>query len=422
VSHALLRILDAANELENRIFVAQDLSKFFDTVQVEHACQVARHLVASPEFCRLFAQFYAQGERIFSCAGILAPDWIKPTKGIMQGCPLSPLIACMLMHIWTLTVTMHQDVDAVCYIDDRTFWNLSARDPVQALRSARQRSAEFDDIFGFSCRHQKCHIASVNPEAAHLADQFNYPFPPILSVLGVSFHVATPKSISLTKVSVAEITLVLNLFHCVAVTFRDRQKLLQSLILPKFTWAAGVAGLPEDQLLLVRKLMIKAFGGRVALHDSPMSIMLELMSWKLDPVCATNWAALRAACQFFTKPPRWVDRCSERFRPSSAFDLFPLAAQTLQRLGWRFDQPTAAILRVDSQGVVRRFCIGWDNPNVLRYWLIEEHRRLALATCGRVRQSLHRPILLVLALILPLRKRAGPLSEFRTRCVASPLC
>ena len=248
--------------------------------------------------------------------------------------------------------------------------------------------------------------------------------PPVLSVLGVSFHVATPKSISLTKVSVAEITLVLNLFHCVAVTFRDRQKLLQSLILPKFTWAAGVAGLPEDQLLLVRKLMIKAFGGRVALHDSPMSIMLELMSWKLDPVCATNWAALRAACQFFTKPPRWVDRCSERFRPSAAFDLFPLAAQTLQRLGWRFDQPTAAILRVDSQGVVRRFCIGWDNPNVLilRYWLIEEHRRLALATCGRVRQSLHRPILLVLALILPLRKRAGPLSEFRTRCVASPLC
>ena len=186
VSHALLRILDAANELENRIFVAQDLSKFFDSSG--RTCMPScGHLGASPEFCRLFAQFYAQGERIFSCAGILAPDWIKPTKGIMQGCPLSPLIACMLMHIWTLTVTMHQDVDAVCYIDDRTFWNLSARDPVQALRSARQRSAEFDDIFGFSCRHQKCHIASVNPEAAHLADQFNYPFPPHFVSFGCFF-------------------------------------------------------------------------------------------------------------------------------------------------------------------------------------------------------------------------------------------
>lgn len=165
VSHALLRVLDAARAQPDQILIAQDLSKFFDCVEIERACCVARFQGAPSEFCNLITNFYAAGHRVFSCNGVLSKQWIHPTRGIMQGCPLSPVIACMLMHVWSIFITRHHDIDAVCYIDDRTFWANQLRPlhtRIAALRRAVESSNRFDTAFGLTCRKSKCHIATSN--------------------------------------------------------------------------------------------------------------------------------------------------------------------------------------------------------------------------------------------------------------------
>ena len=391
VSHAVLRILEAAHQHNTRVFVAQDLSKFFDSVQIDHACEVAAFLGAPPQLCTLLSSFYNQGQRIMSCSGVLAPQWFTISQGIMQGCPLSPMIACMLMHVWTLAITRHGDVDAVCYIDDRTFWNRDPTDPGLSLQRARQSSDQFDQVFGFSCRKTKCHLASAHPDAALLAADFQIPQSQHLSVLGVQFPIANPLQVTLTKFKLDTVTTILSLVHCVAVTFHDRKKLIGSMVIPKVTWAAGIATVPVDQLVQLRKHIVKAFGGRVTLHDSPQSILLELLGWKLDPLFAVEWAALRAACQYFSKPPSWINSCSANFAPIHAFQLFSLAKATLEHWGWRFDPSLGAITRTDQSGTIRAFQIGFDAPGMLFAWLQEAYRRTVLANCRRVKESLHRP-------------------------------
>ena len=51
----------------------------------------------------------------------------------------------------------------------------------------------------------------------------------------------------------------------------------------------------------------------------------------------------------------------------------------------------AFILRRDARGDERRFECGVDGLQCLRRWLLHEHRRVALASTGRIEHSLHRP-------------------------------
>ena len=237
VSHALLRVLDAARAQPDQIFIAQDLSKFFDTVEVEHACCVARFLGAPSELCNLISNFYAAGHRVFSCNGVLGNQWIHPTRGIMQGCPLSPVIACMIMHVWSIFITRYHDIDAVCYIDDRTFWanqDLPLHTRLTALRRAVESSNQFDATFGLTCRKSKCHVATVlETEVTAFANELQYPCSSVLQILGVQFSLHNLSHPQLCRFNLFAIQQIVSLIHCVALTFRDRQLLLASLIISK---------------------------------------------------------------------------------------------------------------------------------------------------------------------------------------------
>lgn len=386
VSHALIRILHAAESL-TPVFVAQDLSKFFDSIRVQQACQVAQFLGAPPQLSNLLLAFYKNGQRLMSCAGTCAPDWFPVSRGLMQGCPLSPTVAVMIMQLWAWHVARPPNIDAVCFIDDRTFW---CSQPDDSLLQAKVRSDEFDQAFNFSCRTQKCHVASATPAVAGVASQFQYPSSNKLQVLGVNITLSQQPTVELAKCSISNINLLLDLVHCVAITFRDRQRLIASLIISKLTWAAGIASLSDAQLHQIRKSVVRAFGGRTTLHDSPQVILLELLTWPLDPLFANEWAALRTFCNFVMRPPAWVQQCDPQFQNLSVLQFFPTTHEVLKNLHWHYDDVHHTISRLDHAGQQRTFAIGWDNPKVLMLWLTEHHRRQALAACRRIRQSLHR--------------------------------
>ena len=101
----------------------------------------------------------------------------------MQGCPLSPLCAAMIMRVWSIVVCGEQTpspVDAVVYLDDRTFFDRCGGPDDRrrsALMAACNRSRVFDLTFGFACRARKCSVAGRegSPVRATLAQTFGYP-------------------------------------------------------------------------------------------------------------------------------------------------------------------------------------------------------------------------------------------------------
>lgn len=64
--------MDAVNDDEECLLVAQDLNQFFDSIHIDHFNVVARGFGAPPQFIMLIDAFYADNWRVCSCRGVLA--------------------------------------------------------------------------------------------------------------------------------------------------------------------------------------------------------------------------------------------------------------------------------------------------------------------------------------------------------------
>ena len=78
-------------------------------------------LQAPPDLGVLLKSFYGQAQRIFSHKGFIANSWRAPSRGVIQGCFLSPLVTMCIMHCWAQHICQQViGVDAIVYIDDHT--------------------------------------------------------------------------------------------------------------------------------------------------------------------------------------------------------------------------------------------------------------------------------------------------------------
>lgn len=142
--------------------VAQDLAKFFDTIQLEQVILLAVRLGAPPQLGPLLKSFYENNKRLFTRRGVCPKTWLHATRSVLQGCPVSLALAALVMTMWSRFVCIN-DIDAVIYIDDRTFWHVGEAGParVHELQHAYNRSLQFDDFFPFHCRPAKCKMACL---------------------------------------------------------------------------------------------------------------------------------------------------------------------------------------------------------------------------------------------------------------------
>ena len=111
----------AATTPADGIFLSEDLAKFFDTIDITQACAVLTHLGAPTSFVTLIQNFYFNSPRIFLDRGTCSAKWHTATRGLMQVCLCSPLIAAAIMRIWSGHIKQDSRIDAMAYIDDRTF-------------------------------------------------------------------------------------------------------------------------------------------------------------------------------------------------------------------------------------------------------------------------------------------------------------
>ena len=94
---------------------------YFDHLCVEHVVQVFEHLGAPLSLSDLLRSFCQDSARLLSYNGNLSSGWLFPRRGLLQGCPLSPLAAAAVMHIWA-QFSLCSDIKGQAFLDDRCYW------------------------------------------------------------------------------------------------------------------------------------------------------------------------------------------------------------------------------------------------------------------------------------------------------------
>ncbi|CAJ1439524.1 unnamed protein product [Effrenium voratum] len=390
VEDCLIRINHAvAQRAKHGVFVRQDIHRFFDAIQVQQAIAVLSHLKAPPALVRLIDQFYLRGSRVFTSGAYHGSQWCKAGRGILQGCPLSPMIAAAVMLPWTCAV-QQPGLGCAVFVDDRVLW---AQNVSQAplLQLAMRKSEEFDSVFGLRCRPEKCGIAALSSDVAQNFGLSNLPyaFDHKLTFLGLQFDLNEPMATQLVKFDMQLVLFRITAIARVAASWKARLRLLQCLVNPTFTWAAGLAALTPDVLKSIRSAVVSSFGATLP-PDVPWGILFELLGWEVEPLFASAAAHFRAAVRHRSSLKQCWEDAPLDFVFGKWFQQLPCAAAAANDLGWWASPDGALLHRRDQHGQQRTFELGVDNFACVLRWLKERSRRDSLKASARVFRGFRR--------------------------------
>ena len=325
--------------------------------------------------------------RIFSLQGALSGEWIKPTRGLAQGCPLSPAIAAAVSHCWAAYVLGSQDpihahVTGHAYVDDRCLL-LRAGAPEHCLTQALARSDEFDVAFRLRLSLKKCAVVAPpnDPVASALASELRYPHLQVLEVLGVS--VSFEGSWGLLRFSLAKVLMRLRLMRGLDLRLREARGLVRSLVVPTFTWAAPYAAPAEAELEAIRQEVLYLCSWKAG-QEAARVLFFEVVGWFLEPNFAVAAAALRAMWRLCVRPPEWCEGLPLTEASPSPTSLLPRLSEVLQSLGWWLLEHPRRLCRRDTQGQLRSVHIGFESFHVVLHWLIVAFRSKYFLRTGRV--------------------------------------
>ncbi|CAE7272427.1 Pol [Symbiodinium microadriaticum] len=120
VIDAHLKVLQAVHDGVSE-FIFEDLSAFFDSLTMPVLRPILQHLRAPQQLVNILQAFYVAPMRLFRYKGVVRPTWHQATAGIMQGCPLSPMLALCVGHIWA-QFSASAKIETLCFVDDRLLW------------------------------------------------------------------------------------------------------------------------------------------------------------------------------------------------------------------------------------------------------------------------------------------------------------
>ena len=371
-------------------FIQQDLSSFFGSLNYSAMGRALTRLGAPKCFVNLFKAFYTDSRRLFRVASCFAPDWQVATQGCLQGCPLSPTVALCYGFIWSRYCAAGA-IECAIYVDDRILW---PRRPHQAstgrvLSEALDKSDLVDKAFGLKCRPEKCALVAPQDDQA-LRDLWHrqYPKQTALHALGIVIDVGTGASM-LLKLNLRKVILRLRYLRMLNPPLDIKRSLIRSLIIPTFVWAAGAARPLREELCEIKAGILWALRTSVT-REAPWPLLCAVHGWEWDPDFALDWAALSHASRYWCNPPPWLDHIPVCEAVLSWTVFLPQARDVLQRCGWHVVEGGGAIQRRDDDQNVRTFRFGYDNPLILKLWLVEQYKQWGIGRCPRIRKSLHR--------------------------------
>ena len=156
------------------LFVSLDASKCFDRVEQCSALETARQLGLPLAPLRGIAGHMRQLARHLSCRGVLDPNPIVPTAGLLQGDPYSVVICNVVVMTWVRA--MHEcNMGVTAYIDDRLMFGHDETEMRRAWLLSREweRQSRWElNIKKTTCGRVGCKSGpkSDNPISAELTD------------------------------------------------------------------------------------------------------------------------------------------------------------------------------------------------------------------------------------------------------------
>ncbi|CAE7801443.1 unnamed protein product [Symbiodinium sp. CCMP2592] len=365
----------------SKAFIQEDLQKYYDTIHFPLAALVLERLGMPVQVVALLKSFYSRQFRLLSFRGQCSSQWILATRGLVQGCPMSPVIAAAIMHIWQLTVSSAR-VSSLAYQDDRTLilkpdvsqMRGTVMD-LQPLADACQRSRAFDAAFEFSCDSTKSAVIG-DDRCQGLADNLGYPREENLSLLGVC-HPLNPRAPR-------------RLLHFTVDKLKARMKFIPAAVVHPRLVILHLRSLPSADELASVTSGVKASFGKNLTFEAPPCLVHEECGWLTEPSFCADWALLQQAHRLHCSPPPWLELLPLSEACAPWFRVLPLATKVLQRLGWTVSGNGGVIYRRDNALRMREYRMGFDSLQVLKEWLLLHYRRRYLSRCGRVVKSLHR--------------------------------
>jgi hypothetical protein len=319
--------------------------------------------------------------------GVAAGQWIRQERGLLQGCPCSPLLTAGFLPVWSVQVRL-AGVKALSFVDDRLVF--SKQGNFQQLVQAKENSDGFDAACGFICRASKCAIAARPSAAAlELAKQCHYVLSDRVKVLGLVHLIGHRNCISFDKDVRSKIRCRTNCISHLPVPSSVRAVMIKQLVLPLCGWATGLVAHDQKMLADMRGDILHAIQGR-GLQDMPRIIALELMGWECDPVGSSLLNTLHAGIRYHLRHPRWIEQIGVDIALTPWHQFVPAVTHVLDLLGWWVTPDHGFIQRRDSHGVLRTFEIGVDNETVIQQWVYSYLRRQEAITCGRIKKDRHR--------------------------------
>ncbi|CAJ1436355.1 unnamed protein product, partial [Effrenium voratum] len=158
--HAQLNQAIADNEDETLVVLARDLSKAFDTVHVGQAVAIMSKLGAPVGLCEMVRNFYGHCRKVFRLEGRLSQKWEFGNNGLLQGCPLSPLLLAAVTSVWTTAATQDPAIQVGVFMDDRTAW-MKGHSATTSLQSLLQVTEQVDALVGFQANKSKKQVAAT---------------------------------------------------------------------------------------------------------------------------------------------------------------------------------------------------------------------------------------------------------------------
>ena len=307
-SDAHFRIYSALRR-QVRGFVVQDLKGFFDHLQIDTVLPLLARLGAPDGLSQLLTSFHSGAERLFVSQGYTAPQWTSVSRGLVQGDPLSPLLALTVAHFWAAYV-LRGRVRGLMYVDDRLLWVEHCPDRALAMRDAIHRSQTFDAAFGLFCEASRCSVVAPADDTTYdsLARSLGYPQRLHLEILGVQIDLDKGQG-SLLKLSLDKVKWRLHFLKLLPISVHRKVHLLWTLAYSSMFWCAGIAA---PDLTSIKNVKQEALGifHRGFTFEVPDFLKHVILGWNTDPQFLLEFTALRKAIKLVTHRPAWLEQVS----------------------------------------------------------------------------------------------------------------
>ena len=372
-----------------RDYIVQDLKGFFDHLHLQDLLPILEKLGAPPSLRHMLSSIYCGSERLYTSRGFTAPKWVTATRGLLQGDPLSPLLALTVGHLWA-THVLRGPAKGLIFVDDRLLWVEPSPDQEASMRDALHRSHEFDAAMQLVCEPSKCAVVTARDSSPFrsLAQQLGYPVRQTLEILGVviDLHEGTAGPLRLAP---EKLLWRLKFLQRLPATMHRKIQLLWVLVFASVFWCAGVATFESDFLQRLQTETLRVFPSSFT-QEVPVFLQHVLLGWHTSPFFLRDYTALRRAVRFATHRPMWLEDAPLTEATVPWTTVLPEAAAALKRQGWRPLPHGEGIVRFDAHGCSRAFLFGHTSLRILHQWLVEAFVSQGVHKCKRVCTSRHR--------------------------------